>query len=129
MELETVVLAGFTVLAAGQDLRKKQVDVNLYWIFGIIAGAALIFRMWEDQNMMWEKAVQGTAGLLPGLALLGLGKVSSGSIGAGDGCYFLISGLLLGFWRNLAVLFYGTLCCGLFAWCILSGGILRKKKI
>ena len=51
MELETVVLAGFTVLAAGQDLRKKQVDVNLYWIFGIIAGAALIFRMWEDQNM------------------------------------------------------------------------------
>ena len=30
MELETVVLAGFTVLAAGQDLRKKQVDVNLY---------------------------------------------------------------------------------------------------
>ena len=55
MELETVVLAGFTVLAAGQDLRKKQVDVNLYWIFGIIAGAALIFRMWEDQNMMWEK--------------------------------------------------------------------------
>ena len=24
MELETVVLAGFTVLAAGQDLRKKQ---------------------------------------------------------------------------------------------------------
>jgi len=70
MELETVVLAGFTVLAAGQDLRKKQVDVNLYWIFGIIAGAALIFRMWEDQNMMWEKAVQGAAGLLPGLALL-----------------------------------------------------------
>ena len=122
MELETVVLAGFTVLAAGQDLRKKQVDVNLYWIFGIIAGAALIFRMWEDQNMMWEKAVQGAAGLLPGLALLGLGKVSSGSIGAGDGCYFLISGLLLGFWRNLAVLWNpvlrpflpGVFCLGEF---------------
>ena len=128
MELETVVLAGFTVLAAGQDLRKKQVDVNLYWIFGIIAGAALIFRMWEDQNMMWEKAVQGAAGLLPGLALLGLGKVSSGSIGAGDGCYFLISGLLLGFWRNLAVLFYGTLCCGLFCLVYFVWGNFKKKE-
>ena len=28
MKLETAVLAGFTALAAGQDLRKKQVDIN-----------------------------------------------------------------------------------------------------
>ena len=45
MKLETAVLAGFTALAAGQDLRKKQVDINLYWIFGMIAGAVLVFRM------------------------------------------------------------------------------------
>ena len=93
MKLETAVLAGFTALAAGQDLRKKQVDINLYWIFGMIAGAVLVFRMWENQNIMWEKAAEGLFGFLPGLVLLGLGKVSRGSIGAGDGCYFLISGL------------------------------------
>ena len=103
MKLETAVLAGFTALAAGQDLRKKQVDINLYWIFGMIAGAVLVFRM------------------------LGLGKVSRGSIGAGDGCYFLISGLLLGFWRNLAVLFYGTLCCGLFCLVYFVWGNFKKK--
>lgn len=59
MKLETAVLAGFTALAAGQDLRKKQVDINLYWIFGMIAGAVLVFRMWENQNIMWEKAAEG----------------------------------------------------------------------
>lgn len=128
MKLETVVLAGFTALAAGQDLRKKQVDVNLYWIFGVMAGAVLIFRMWENQTMMWEKAAEGFSGLFPGLVMLGLGKASRGSIGAGDGCYFLISGLLLGFWKNLAVLFYGTLCCGLFCLVYFVWGIFRKKE-
>lgn len=127
MKLETAVLAGFTALAAGQDLRKKQVDINLYWIFGMIAGAILVFRMWENQNIMWEKAAEGLFGFLPGLVLLGLGKVSRGSIGAGDGCYFLISGLLLGFWRNLAVLFYGTLCCGLFCLVYFVWGNFKKK--
>ena len=66
MKLETAVLAGFTALAAGQDLRKKQVDINLYRIFGMIAGAVLVFRMWENQNIMWEKAAEGLFGFLPG---------------------------------------------------------------
>lgn len=126
MKLETILLAGFTALAAGQDMRKKQVDINVFIVFGLMAAAAAVFRIWEKRNGAGEQVVVYMTGILPGLVLLCLGKVSRGSIGAGDGCYFLISGLLLGFWKNLALLFYGTLCCGLFCLGYFVWGSLKQ---
>ena len=53
------------------------------------------------------------AGVLPGAALLALSWLGCG-IGAGDGFFFLVSGLLLGLRHNLLFLCGTVLCCGLF---------------
>lgn len=101
----------FVLLAAGQDLKRKQVDVCIYLVFGIAAMGSVCIQLaaGETYNLLEHVAAASI-----GVGLLGLGMLSGGSIGTGDGCFFLVSGLMLGFWENLAMLCYGTLLCGVF---------------
>lgn len=108
----------FLAVAAGQDLKRKRVDIWIYLLFGTLAAAVLIGsqsgRMTECE--IWLKGLaEAVWCLCPGLVLLGFGRVSRGGIGVGDGCFFLVSGLLLSFWENMMILGYGTLLCGLYS--------------
>lgn len=118
--MERWLFAGFLLLAAAQDLKKKQVDIWIYLLFG---GAALAIGIGRELTggdaCPWLEHLSG-AGL--GMGLLAVSAVSRGGIGTGDGCFFLVSGLFLGFWENLMMLCYGTLLCGVFClgywiWC------------
>lgn len=101
----------FMLLAAGQDLKRRQVDVRIYLVFGMVAMGSVCIQlaMGETYNLLEHVAAASI-----GAGLLGLGMLSGGSIGTGDGCFFLVSGLMLRFWENLAMLCYGTLLCGVF---------------
>lgn len=102
----------FLLAAAMQDIREKQVDVRIYLVFGVSALVLGVGR-WLGQGEVYG-VLEHAAGMVPGLLLLGAGRISRGGIGTGDGCFFLVSGLMLGFWENLALLCYSTLCCGVF---------------
>lgn len=115
----------FLLAAAWQDLRRRQVDICLYLIFGISAGMLGLGR-WLALGETYD-ILGHMAGSALGAALLGAGLASRGGIGMGDGCFFLVSGLMLGFWENLALLCYSTLCCGVFClgylvWCRVRAG-------
>ncbi len=126
----------FLAVAAGQDLKKQRVDLWIYLLFGGLATAVVIGSQLSgmvDEGMAaavlagsqpgrmteGEICLKGLAEVIrsicPGLVLLGVGKVSRGGIGTGDGCFFLISGLLISFWENMMILGYGTLLCGLYS--------------
>lgn len=69
------------------------------------------------------------AAVVPGIFLMAVSKCSRGAVGAGDGLFFIVSGLYLGFWKNVALLLYGLLFCsawgcGMFLW-----GIFAGKKV
>lgn len=118
--MEYWLFAGFLLLAAAQDLRKKEVDI---WIFLLFGGMALVVLLKKaaanpEQWVLSEPA----GGALLGVIIVVVSVFSRGKIGAGDGCFFIVSGLMLGFWENLLLIFYGMLLCGLFSlvylvWC------------
>lgn len=115
--MERWLFGGFLLIAAVQDWRTKRVDVRVYLLFG---GAALITIVWNvlNKGTLSGCGWKGCLGSISiGVGLLLLGHLSRGEIGTGDGCFFIVSGLLLNFWENLLLLSYGTLLCGLYSLC------------
>lgn len=101
---------GFLITAAIQDLLRKKVDLWIYAVFGILAvGGNCYLYITVKDGFFWLDFAAGTG---IGILLLGLAAVSRGGIGIGDGCFFCVSGWMLGFWKNLSLLCIGTLLCG-----------------
>lgn len=102
----------YLVIAAGQDLRRKSVALWVYAGFGTWALLALGYQGFiAGGQIEWGNLFSS---LCLGLGLIGCGLLWRRAIGLGDGCFFLVSGLMLGFWENLALLCYGMLLCSLY---------------
>lgn len=95
----------FLFIFAWQDWKTKSVSVWLLAAAGL-AGVILSF-------------LQGTFGLsrliscLPGAGLLLLSRLTDEAVGAGDGLFFIVSGLFLNTEMNFGLLIYGILLNGL----------------
>lgn len=117
--MERWVFAGFLMTAAVQDWNKKQVEVWVYQLFGGLALMTGFCRILAGTEPGW---MEMAGSFCIGLCMLGAGMVSCGGIGSGDGCFFLVSSLLLRFRENLMLLCYGTVLCGIYClgylvWC------------
>lgn len=117
----------YLALAAWKDLKYRKIPMWLYIIFGL-AGMAINFLRME---IGWLEVL---ASLLPGALLLLLTKCSRGAVGAGDGLFFLVSAVYLGFWNTIELLLYGlifcsTCCLGMLVWGIVTGVDVRKWKL
>lgn len=133
----------FLLLAAWQDFREKQVSVRLYQFFGVMAVMLLGVTLYEaclsaafqehEQTAIVELwVVAGRSqllGILPGILLFLCARFSRGAVGIGDGCFFAISGLLLGLPDNCFLFFYALLSCGLFGLGYYVVGWIRKSGI
>lgn len=130
--MERWIFAGFLLLAAAQDLKKRQVEIWVYLLFGGAALAVGVGRQLTGGGYGW---LEHLGGMSPGIALLAAAALSRGGIGMGDGCFFLVSGLLLGFWENMMLLCYGMLFCGIFClgylvWCrVCRTADVRKQVV
>lgn len=130
--MERWLFAAFLLLAAAQDLKEKQVDIWIYLLFG---GAALALgtgrELADGAACSW---LEYLSGVVPGIGLLAVSALSRGEIGAGDGYFFLVSGLFLEFWDNLMMLCYGVLFCGFYClgywfWCRFHMDMDAGKRI
>ncbi|MCD8369571.1 MAG: hypothetical protein LUC94_04415 [Clostridiales bacterium] len=125
------VFVCFLLMAAWQDLLRKRVDIRLYQGFACLAVFLAVLR-WVTLGEAYD-IVGHMAAMSPGLGLLGLGFLCKGGIGAGDGYFFLVSGMMLGIRENLMVLCVGTFLCGFFcmgymAWIRLKTGENAGKR-
>lgn len=112
----------FLMLAALQDLKNRQIDVWIFVVFGIAAAAMMMHPGNMFEEVSWRSGMLG-AGF--GVGLLFIGKATGGSIGAGDGCFFTVAGMMLGIERCL-VLFGGTIfLCGIYSLCFITYRKLR----
>lgn len=80
-----------------------------------------------------RSGVLGMGSLLGGILLL-IGRLSRGALGEGDGIFFIIAGIYLGFWKNLALLVSALILCSfsglvLFLWGQMQGRDYRKKTL
>lgn len=117
----------FIVVAAWWDLKQRAVPFYVYAAFGA-AG------LWENFYFSHYSWVEIFFALIPGFLLILLTKLSNGSIGIGDGCFFLVAGIYQSFWNTLALLFYGLLFCsmcsmGIIVFGFLSAVSVRKRRL
>lgn len=116
----------FLLIAAGQDMKRKSVEIRVYIVFGLWAWIALGYRQIAvGEPVDWGMMLSG---MCPGLGLIGCGLLWRNAIGIGDGCFFLVSGLLLGFWENLELLCYGLLLCGVYCLGYLTWNQIRNHR-
>lgn len=126
---------GFLAAATVQDFCRKQIDLWLFVLAGVLAAVGNGYFYLAAKGEVSLESLAAGAGI--GILLMGAAAVSRGGIGLGDGCFFCISGLMLGFWKNLTLFCISMMMCGvcglfLMAQARFSGhkqGSLRKKTV
>lgn len=110
----------FLLSASWQDLKKKTIKKSTFQIWGtvgVILQAAHIFSQifMGTEKMEMQVIVQEVTGLmfaaLLGILLLSLSTAAEEAMGKGDGCFFLVAGIFLGFWKNMLLLSGGLFLC------------------
>lgn len=134
----------FLAAAGWQDFKSRRINVNLFWGFGaagiILRAVGIILENRAGMHplksvsaagggigpLMGNTAADVVAAAAIGILLLILSAVTEEAVGEGDGWFFAVSGVYLGFWRNLELLF------GSLILCLVAGGLIhimnRKKK-
>lgn len=106
-----------------EDYREKKISV---WKIILYAGVVAGYEIWECSSRksagdIW--LLKSVLGSLPGLVMLGMGKLARESMGYGDGILVLIMGISMGFWETMGILFTAGIGASAAAVYIL----LRKK--
>lgn len=129
-----LVFTAFLCACAWEDFREKKISALFLWAAASVAAAwmagyYMILLDWTDINEAHLWLAMRAAALIPGILLLALSRVTKGAVGKGDGWFFLVSGMYLGFWNNVALLFCGLLLCSIWGMGMLIWGMFEKKKI
>lgn len=116
--MEAVGLLGLLGICGIEDYRIKRVRIvviNAFAILGVILH--LIY-----QRITW---IDMLGGVSVGVVLLIIGYLSKEKIGYGDGLLFVATGVYLGFWNNLILLWLSSTLAGIYGLILM---IFKKKR-
>lgn len=114
-----IVLLLFLIICAFLDIKEKQLPaLFLVGVFMIL----VLLEIFLYQRSVSELVLDG---ILGGIFLV-IGVVSKQAVGYADGFVLCCSGLVLGFYRNLNLLFYSLIAISLFSIIML---IIRKLTV
>jgi leader peptidase (prepilin peptidase)/N-methyltransferase len=106
------VFAVFLGVAAWQDLRRMEIDLWVFGVFGLAAVVSCVDSFFLGGEPSWKECLAG--GLFGGGFLL-ISRVSGGGIGSGDGLFFVVAGLLLGVEKCILLFVGATVLCGIYS--------------
>ena len=116
--MEAVGLLGLLGICGLEDIKIKRIRlvvVNSFAILGVILHILY-------QRISWIDMI---CGALLGVILLIIGYFTKEKIGYGDGLIFVATGIYLGFWNNLILLWLSTTLAGIYGLILM---IFKKKK-
>ncbi len=137
----------YIIAAAWQDGRRKAVSgwfLLFFFVHFIVSQIChRMFRADMDirQASVWFRGMSADsslgnlwAGCLIGVALFLISWITEGALGRGDGSFFFIAGIYLGFWKNLFLLVSTLFLCsiaglGYMTFGRLYGKDYRKKTL
>lgn len=102
VKLTQVIFLSFLIWGAWWDMKAGAFPTAGLAVFGAVGLAAALM---ERSKSLWDMA----GGAAVGAVLLGISFLKPEQIGDGDGIFLLVTGILLGFWGNVALLFYSLL--------------------
>lgn len=129
----------YMMAAAWQDGRRKSVSG---WLFLFFFSHFFVAQICQKAGVDMEKLpasfwfhgmsvnarimALGMGSLFGGILFL-ISKCSQGALGEGDGIFFIIAGIYLGFWKNLVLFFSALLLCSFFGLALLVWGRMQGK--
>lgn len=130
----------FLMAGAWQDVRKHSISLITFQIAGaagvmVRLGIVMIMKMSGEvsgsgienygfMQPLFEMAVSA----LPGICLLILSSATDEAVGRGDGSFFIVSGIYLGFWKNVILLWGSLFLCFPVCMALLIRGMQRGKR-
>lgn len=121
MIMATEVVNGFVsavmVVCAVTDIKRKELSMKLFALLGIASLAGCIL----GQN---KEIIMTVTGVIPGILLIVLAKITEQSIGYGDGIILAELGLFTGVGKCMLILAAALAMAGIF-----SLGIVVFKKV
>ncbi len=98
LELIRIIITGvFIVIEGIRDLRQRKISMGMVTFYGALA----IFIQAVNIKEQWFSIL---GGILVGVFLLLLSKITRGKIGEGDAWILIVTGISLGFRNNLILL-------------------------
>ncbi len=104
--MEIISLCGGLGVLAWEDWKTKEIHVGAIAALGVLG---VLFHLYLERLDILE--VFGGFGI--GVLLYGISILSKGAIGKGDGLCFMATGIYLGFWNNLFLLWSSFLVAGI----------------
>lgn len=114
--MQDIILWMYLIMGSIWDLKERVIPVRL--CVAALVGLAIEGAFGGDLF-----TAEKMAGMLIGVILCVISRVTEGQVGEGDGITFLISGLAVGFWENFLLLFDALSLS--FIWSV--GCLVRKK--
>ena len=95
--MELICMAGMLIYMSYEDIRRKTIPVIPLMIWGIVGVA---------QHLIYGRldAISMAAGLIPGILAYILSVLTHERIGKGDALLLLVTGIYMGFWGNVFML-------------------------
>lgn len=95
--IKTIILGVFLLIEGIRDLQKHEVSMITVAVIGVIG---VILQL----GILQENGLEIFSGILVGIVLLLLAKMTREKIGYGDGWIFVVTGIYLGFRGNIYLL-------------------------
>ena len=111
------IVGGIMLICTLMDIKKKEISIWLFMIFGITTIFGCIVCAEQKGYLL-------AAGIIPGILLAVLAKITEQSIGYGDGIILAEIGLLTGIGKCMLILAVALALAGIF-----SLGIVVIKKV
>lgn len=111
--MEQICVLSFLGINSYFDIRKGEISLRVAAAY-MILGVFYLF-------LHRQRLPLFLAGVLPGLLLLCIGKVSGGALGLGDGLIVLVAGLYMGIWKTLEFITVAVLLAAVWAGILMFG--------
>lgn len=116
-----IILWVLLIITSVQDSIHKKISI---WI--IIAGAILICPfIWFSTG---TSIIERVFGIMIGVGVIVLSKATRGKIGIGDGLVLCVTGLALGFWRNMELFALALFIASILSIILLAFRAADRKK-
>lgn len=106
-KMEAVVLLGLLGICSFEDVKEREIRSIIVLLGGIVGISFHFFN--ENQSLL---SIVG--GLIVGILMLALSVASGEKVGKGDAILIMVTGIYLGFWQNLVLLWAAALMAGVY---------------
>ncbi len=117
--MEYVTLMGILGICSVEDIRSRQIRTVVVGIAGTIG---VLWHLMKVRLQIWDVM----AGMLVGVFVYLLSILTREKIGKGDALVFMVTGIYLGLWNNLLLLWFSSMIAAVVAGIMVV--FFHKKK-